>query len=95
MPAERKARIACMKAMLFPLAAYLRGAPDLVREAVVVHEGPSARIVGLHGSYPISLRYGPDPYVEGLNRPGIAVPSLYEYQLRQRLAREAADRSTP
>lgn len=31
--------------MLFPLAAYLRGAPELAREAVVVHEGPSARIV--------------------------------------------------
>ena len=45
MPAERKARIACMRAALFPLAAYLRGAPELVREAVVVHEGPSARIV--------------------------------------------------
>lgn len=34
-----------MKAALFPLAAYLRGAPELAREAVVVHEGPSARIV--------------------------------------------------
>ncbi len=45
MPTERKARIACMRAALFPLAAYLRGAPELVREAVVVHEGPSARIV--------------------------------------------------
>ena len=31
--------------MLFPLAAYLRGAPELAREAVVVHQGPSARIV--------------------------------------------------
>ena len=46
MPAERrKTRIACLRAMLFPLAAYLRGAPELAREAVVVHEGPSARIV--------------------------------------------------
>ena len=45
MPGKRKARIACMKAALFPLAAYLRGAPELAREAVVVHEGPSARIV--------------------------------------------------
>ncbi len=34
-----------MEAALFPLAAYLRGAPELAREAVVVHEGPSARIV--------------------------------------------------
>ena len=45
MPGKRKARIACMRAALFPLAAYLRGAPELAREAVVVHEGPSARIV--------------------------------------------------
>ncbi len=45
MPARRKVRIACLKAALFPLAAYLRGAPELAREAVVVHEGPSARIV--------------------------------------------------
>ncbi|MDE2923165.1 MAG: DNA polymerase Y family protein [Acidobacteriota bacterium] len=45
MPAERKSRIACLRAALFPLAAYLRGAPELAREAVVVHEGPSARIV--------------------------------------------------
>ncbi len=45
MPAKRRSRIACMRAALFPLAAYLRGAPELAREAVVVHEGPSARIV--------------------------------------------------
>ncbi len=42
---RRRSRIACLKAALFPLAAYLRGAPELAREAVVVHEGPSARIV--------------------------------------------------
>jgi len=42
---RRRTRIACMRAALFPLAAYLRGAPELAREAVVVHEGPSARIV--------------------------------------------------
>ncbi len=45
MPAEPGTRIACMKVMLFALAAYLRGAPELDREAFVVHEGPSARIV--------------------------------------------------
>ncbi len=45
MPAKRRSRIACIRAALFPLAAYLRGAPELAREAVVVHEGPSARIV--------------------------------------------------
>ncbi len=45
MPGKRKARIACLRAALFPLAAWLRGSPELAREAVVVHEGPSARIV--------------------------------------------------
>ncbi|MDE2978216.1 MAG: DNA polymerase Y family protein [Acidobacteriota bacterium] len=45
MPARRKTRIACLRTALFPLAAYLRGAPELAGEAVVVHEGPSARIV--------------------------------------------------
>jgi len=44
-PARRKTRIACLRTALFPLAAYLRGAPELAGEAVVVHEGPSARIV--------------------------------------------------
>ncbi|MDT7856559.1 glycosyl hydrolase family 28-related protein [Rubrivirga sp. S365] len=58
-------------------------------------DGPAARIVGMRANRPITLSYGPDAYVEGLNRPEIAVPSLYEYQLRRRLAHEAADRSTP
>jgi hypothetical protein len=45
---------------------------------------PKARIVGLYGNAPLEVEYGPNPYIEGLNRPGIAVPSLYEYQLRRR-----------
>ncbi len=47
-------------------------------------EGPHARIVGFSANRPITFEYGPDAYVEGVNRPGISVPSLYEYQLRQR-----------
>ena len=50
-------------------------------------EGPHARIVGFAANRPISFEYGPDAYFEGMNRPGIGVPSLYEYQLRQRLER--------
>ncbi len=45
MPADRNVRIACLQAALFPLAAWLRADPELGHEAVVVHEGPSARIV--------------------------------------------------
>jgi hypothetical protein len=60
-----------------------------------IQDAPRARIVGLRGNHPFSLQYGPDAYVEGLNRPGIAVPSLYDYQLRRRLAARAArDEST-
>ncbi|HVJ14870.1 MAG TPA: hypothetical protein VM686_05495, partial [Polyangiaceae bacterium] len=45
-----------------------------------VDDAGPARIVGLHGSAPLELVY-PNAYVEGLNRPGLAVPSLYAYQL--------------
>ena len=50
-------------------------------------EGPHARIVGFSANRPITFEYGPDAYIEGVNRPGISVPSLYEYQLRRRLKR--------
>ena len=66
--------------------------PDAPVPVSRVTDGPSARIVGLHANYPLALDYAPDPYVEGLNRPGIAVPSLYDYQLRQRLGDRAASR---
>ncbi len=48
-------------------------------------DAPAARIVGLVTDPPIELDYGPGAYIEGLNRPGLAVPSLYEYQLKARL----------
>ncbi|WP_263790767.1 T9SS type A sorting domain-containing protein [Salinibacter sp.] len=51
-----------------------------------VETAPYARIIGVHGSdRPIEWEYGPNAYIEGLNRPGIDVPSLYEYQLQRRL----------
>ena len=49
-------------------------------------EGPMARIVGLHGNRMFELDYRPEPYVEMLNRAMESVPSLYDYQLRQRTA---------
>ena len=57
-----------------------------------LEDGPAARIVGLHANRPLTLTYGPDPYVEGLNRDDIAVPSLYRYQLQQRLGDRAEAR---
>ncbi|MBD3290592.1 hypothetical protein GF337_17435 [candidate division KSB1 bacterium] len=51
-----------------------------------VMDGPSARLVGLTANYPIDITYGPNTYMEGINKSDIAVPSLYEYQLKKRLA---------
>lgn len=50
-----------------------------------IYNAPYARLVGVRGERPVSLVYEPRAYVEGTNRPHIAVPSLYEYQLKQRL----------
>lgn len=50
---------------------------------------PHARLVGVRGeNVPIDFDYGPEAYIEGKNRDGIAVESLYNYQLEQRLAGE-------
>lgn len=50
--------------------------------------GNQARLVGFMGpksSY--KLKYEPNAYIEGTNKEGIAVPSLYRYQLEKRLAK--------
>ena len=49
-----------------------------------IDEGPLARIVGLHGNREFTLDYRPEPYIESLNIPLTAVPSLYDYQLQKR-----------
>lgn len=52
----------------------------------ITRNAPEARIIGLIGpEKSLSIRYGPGLYIEGLNRRGIQVPSLYEYQLKERL----------
>jgi len=51
-----------------------------------VTNGPSARLVGITANYPVSISYGPAAYMEGINRSGIAVSSLYDYQLKKRLS---------
>jgi hypothetical protein len=51
--------------------------------------GPSARLVGMRGNAPIEITgYGPNAYIEGTNRDDLAVPSLYDYQFRNRLEKE-------
>jgi len=54
-------------------------------------EGPMARIVGLHGNRAFNLDYRPAPYVEKLNVELRAAPSLYDYQLANRLGAMSRD----
>ena len=76
-------------------------AEEAVKEAVIrlcfmpkafqgrcADEGPMARVVGLHGNRTFELYYRPAPYIESLNVALFAVPSLYDYQLRKRLAKD-------
>ena len=56
-------------------------------ETVVIEErsgGPAARVVGMHGNRPLELDYTPQPYVEAAGERLLAVPSLYDWQLRNR-----------
>ncbi len=62
--------------------------PDTIRlpgYLGAVEKGRAVRIIGLRANAPIRFQYGSDTYIEGINRPGIAAPSLYRYQLRRRL----------
>lgn len=61
-------------------------APD--EEVVILagSEGPDARIIGMHGNRPIRLDHRPSPYVESHGEAVEAAPSLYRYQLRQRMS---------
>lgn len=48
--------------------------------------GPGARFIGVHGNRPLEIDYRPvNPYEEAKGRELIGVPSLYQYQLSQRL----------
>jgi hypothetical protein len=58
-------------------------ATDPWRLSGVSDAGP-ARIVGLYANVPLAVDY-PGAYTEGIGQRGIAVPSLYEAQLKRRL----------
>ena len=49
-------------------------------------DGPLARLVGISANLPVKVEYGPDAYIEGENVVYDNVPSLYRYQLEQRLS---------
>ncbi len=62
--------------------------PEAFRAPVVlggVADSSRARIVGFQSNVPVEIRY-PGATIEGTNTPGLAVPSLYDYQRRRRLA---------
>ena len=60
--------------------------------AGTIRNAPDARVVGLRNDGDkISLRYGPDTYVEGLQRDSLAVPSLFAWQLERRFTRPGSD----
>jgi hypothetical protein len=48
-------------------------------------EGPFARIIGVNGNSTFSVKYGPDAFIDFVNKPMTKIPSLYYYQLKKRL----------
>ena len=56
-----------------------------------MEDGTNARVVGVHANLPIRVEYGPKAYIEGVGRLFHHVPSLYYYQLGQRLKNRAVD----
>lgn len=48
-------------------------------------DGPKARLFGISANLPVKVEYGPDAHIEGVNSYYQHEPSLYRYQLRQRL----------
>lgn len=51
-------------------------------------EGPDARIIGVSGNRDFEVIYVPNPYMERINASMEDIPSLYEYQLSKRKARQ-------
>ena len=50
-------------------------------------DGPNARLIGIYGNLPITIEYGPNPYLEMTNEEIKEIPSLYHYQLNKRIKR--------
>ncbi|WP_373516765.1 hypothetical protein [Pricia sp.] len=62
---------------------------DLDKEEPILlngmEDGVQARVIGVHGNHPFKIEYGPKAYIEMTNQSVKGIPSLYEFQLRQRL----------
>ena len=52
-----------------------------------VDDAGPARLVGISANLPLRIDY-PGAYQEGVGEPGIAIPSLYDEQLRRRIGRQ-------
>jgi hypothetical protein len=50
-----------------------------------MRDGPGARLFGVHGNTKLSVEYEPSAYINFTNRSMEGIPSLYQYQLRNRL----------
>jgi len=61
------------------------GDPIVPIELNGMDEGPFARIIGINGNRNFTVKYGPDAYIEFINKPMAKIPSLYGYQLKKRL----------
>ncbi len=48
-------------------------------------DGPFARVIGVYGNRDFEINYGPDAFIDLINDKMIETPSLYNYQLQQRL----------
>lgn len=63
----------------------VNGANNFPIELNGMEDGPFARIIGVNGNRPFSVKYGPDAYIDFINKPMAKIPSLYYYQLKKRL----------
>lgn len=50
-----------------------------------MNDGPFARVIGVHGNHNFKIEYGPKAYIEFTNQSLNHIPSLYKYQLENRL----------
>ena len=63
----------------------LEGNPDDTILLNGMEEGPFARIIGVNGNRKFDVKYGPDAYIEFINKSLMSIPSLYDFQLGKRL----------
>jgi hypothetical protein len=48
-------------------------------------DGPLGRVIGVYGNREFEINYGPDAFIDLINDKMIETPSLYDYQLEQRM----------